>query len=185
MTRRSGSISARSRSKKAPRGPGYTRVPWQVWDDPNLSPEIVGLLVYFASHAKSWIFKRAVFLPDLGMSEDKFDRLRRKLEGLGYLKKARVYRNGKVDGVRFKVDWQPIIESLNPEHAGSETKADPAKPGPGISGEISREIKRGTDSDVFEIDDVVPINFEQRSMYGLRPPGSAVPTCAKKSEDAF
>lgn len=153
----SASKSGRRRPRKAPRGPGHTRVPRRVWDDPNLSPELVGLLTYFASHGKTWVFRRAVFLPEIGMSEDKFDKLRRKMERLGYLKKAIVYRDGKVDCVRFAVDWRPLIEPLDPECQGSERKADPVKPAPGNSGEIRRVIERNAMSDVFEDEDVVPL----------------------------
>lgn len=173
-----GPMNRKRRPKREPRGAGFTRVPRHVWSDPELSPELVGLLCYFASHASSWIFRRSVFLPEIGLSEDKFDKLRRKLERLQYLKKTTVYRHGKVVGVRFKVDWQPLVESLNPQIPGSEKKAEPAKPGPGFSGEISRVIKSKECPSLCEDCDVVPdgevTDFAQKVRVEPEPPSPAI-----------
>ena len=106
---------------------GFTKVPNNIWEDEALCPEDVGVLAYLASHAKHWVFRREKMRSDLKMGEGKLDRIRKKLFRLGYLKRTPIRRNGKVDGVRYTVNWSPVVQSLNLENQGSEIESEPLK----------------------------------------------------------
>ena len=135
---------------------GFTKVPNSIWDDKNLDGNDKILLLYFAGHQRGFKVNRDHTLKQLGWGEQKYDKVRKRLVKLGYLKLRNVRVKGKIDHQHAFVTWSPGNNVLNPDFKGAEEASEPRFSAPCFSGELRRTTKRrfSENEEVINFDDV-------------------------------
>lgn len=117
-------------------GPGFVAVPNQVAQAGVLTPEALGLLVYFASLPRGYVLRVAQVREVFSMGKDKWQRIARELREVGALSSARIRdKAGRVLGERVSVRW--------PDFTGSrETRLPDREPGNPAAGKPAKHCRK-------------------------------------------
>jgi len=112
-------------------GPGFVAVPNHVLDDERLSPEAIGVLVWFARKPAGWIARTSAVRERFNIGKDRWQRIARELRAVGAIRVERVRTaSGVISGSRFVICWpDPCPASDAVSAISRETRLMDHKPG--------------------------------------------------------
>jgi hypothetical protein len=128
-------------------GPGFVAVPNHVLDDERLSPEAIGVLVWFARKPVGWIARTSAVRERFGIGKDRWQRIARELRAVGAIRVERIRTAaGVICGARFVICWpEPVTASAAGSSISRETRPVDHKPGNPAAGKpakLSRETRQ-------------------------------------------
>ena len=87
-------------------GPGFVAVPNHVLDVPGLSPEAIGLLVWFARQPRGFIARASAVQDRFGIGKDRWQRIARELRATGAIRLVRLRAtSGRLAGGHYVIRW--------------------------------------------------------------------------------
>lgn len=93
-------------------GPGFVAVPNHVLDLPGLSPEAIGVLVWFARQARGFIARAAAVQARFDMGKDRWQRIAAELRAVGAIRLVRMRdRHGRLAGGHYVIRWPDAARS--------------------------------------------------------------------------
>jgi len=128
-------------------GPGFVAVPNHVLDDERLSPEAIGVLVWFARRPVGWIARTSSVRERFNMGKDRWQRIARELRAVGAIRVDRLRTaSGVISGARFVICWpEPFASGDAVSPMGRKTRPMDHKPGNPAAGKpakVSRETRQ-------------------------------------------
>lgn len=164
-------------------GPGFVAVPNHVLDVPGLSPEAIGLLVWFARQPRGFIARAAAVQERFGIGKDRWQRIARELRGCGAIRLARIRgQGGRLVGGHYVIRW-PDAKRAPLEMAVSEVRGTisrktrlmvhkPGKPADGKPGspepenpaDLSRKTRLLNKEEDLRLSEAVEFSAFQRAL---------------------
>jgi hypothetical protein len=128
-------------------GPGFVAVPNHVLDDERLSPEAIGVLVWFARKPVGWIARTSAVRERFAMGKDRWQRIARELRAVGAIRVERIRTAaGVISGSRFVICWPEPVACAEPDKPVSATsrKTRPVdhKPGNPAAGKPAKGCRK-------------------------------------------
>jgi len=122
-------------------GPGFVAVPNHVAQG-NLSPEALGVLVWFASLPRGYLLRVSSLRERFNLGKDKWQRIARELRDAGAIQLRQVRgQGGHIVGSQYLVRWPEPVERTESRKTRLSDR-EPGKPAAGKSANLSRKIRQ-------------------------------------------
>lgn len=123
-------------------GSGFVAVPNHVAQNAALSPEALGVLVYFGSLPRGYLMRVASVLERFAMGKDRWQRIARELRDAGAMTTEIVRgAGGRAVGRRVSVRWPDPVENTESRKIPLSDRK-PEKPAAGKPAKVSRKIRQ-------------------------------------------